>query len=86
MEHNNETIKNKNQVIKKIISSSLKVLLLLLILVWPVFRWLMALAVFFQALKVFYHWNQPGLSELYIFLSLFFALSFLTFLVTRRRN
>jgi hypothetical protein len=51
------------------------------VLVWPVLKWVLSIEVFFQLLRMFYHWNTPGVHAGWTFLAHFGALATITYFV-----
>lgn len=67
---------------KKAFSGAVKVLWVVVALVWPVLRWLLALDVVFQGVLMLWHWDTPGSHAGWTFALHFAALVALTFFVS----
>ncbi|EMK0110371.1 protein kleE [Escherichia coli] len=52
------------------------------VLVWPVAKWIISIDVFFQFLRMLYHWNTPGVHAGWTFLVHFAVLTALTYFVS----
>lgn len=52
------------------------------VLVWPILKWVAAIEVFFQFVRMLYHWNTPGVYAGWTFLLHFTVLTVLTYLVS----
>lgn len=52
------------------------------VLVWPVLKWLASIEVFFQFIRMIYHWNTPGVYAGWTFLLHFAVLTALTYFVS----
>ncbi|ECZ2944950.1 protein kleE [Salmonella enterica] len=52
------------------------------VLVWPVAKWIISIDVFFQFLRMFYHWDTPGVHAGWTFLAHFAVLTALTYFVS----
>lgn len=53
-----------------------------LVLIWPVLKWIVSIEVFFQAIQMFYYWNTPGVYAGWTFLLHFAVLTALTYFVS----
>lgn len=52
------------------------------VLVWPVLKWVLSVATFFQFLRMLYHWNTPGVYAGWAFLGCFAVLTAATYFVS----
>lgn len=52
------------------------------VLVWPVLKWVLSIEVFFQLLRMFYHWDTPGAHAGWTFLAHFAVLTAVTYFVS----
>lgn len=52
------------------------------VLVWPVLKWVLSIEVFFQLLRAFYYWDDPGSYAGWTFLMHFAALTAVTYFVS----
>jgi hypothetical protein len=75
---------NTTQHAKKrsLFSPLIKVIWMLTVLIWPILRWVVALEVLFQILRMFYHWDTPGMHPGWTVALHFLALSALTYFVS----
>jgi hypothetical protein len=65
-----------------IFADVVKVLWIVAVLVWPMLRWIVALDVVFQFLRMLWHWHTPGIHAGWIFLLHFGVLTALTYFVS----
>lgn len=65
-----------------VFSRVVKVVWVATVLVWPLLKWIVSIDVFFQAIRMMYHWNTPGVFAGWVFLGHFAALVALTYFVT----
>lgn len=73
---------HKPRATKKVFSGCVKVLWLMVVLVWPFLRWIMALDVVFRGLLMVWHWDTPGSHAGWTFLLHFAALVAVTSFVS----
>jgi len=52
------------------------------VLVWPVLKWVLSVEVFFKLLRAFYYWDDPGSHAGWVFLMHFAALTAVTYFVS----
>jgi len=52
------------------------------VLVWPLLKWIVALDVLFQFIRMVYHWDNPDMNAGWVFLMHFAVLTVLTYFVT----
>lgn len=52
------------------------------VLIWPVLKWVVSLEVFFQFVRMIYHWNDAGSYAGWVFFAHFLALTALTYFVS----
>jgi hypothetical protein len=45
------------------------------VLVWPILKWVLSIATFFQFVRMLYHWNTPGVYAGWSFLAYFAVLT-----------
>jgi hypothetical protein len=74
--------KNCDSKKKSIFDRSLHFVWVVVVLIWPILKWLLSLDVFFQMLRMIYHWNTPGIYAGWTFLLHFSALTALTYFVS----
>lgn len=67
--------------IKIVLDKMLSFIWVMTVLVWPLFRWVLSIEVFFQMLRMIYHWNTPGVYAGWTFLLHFSVLVALTYFV-----
>jgi hypothetical protein len=60
----------------------LKTVWVVTVLVWPVLKWVVSIDVFFQFIRMMYHWNTPGVHAGWTFLLHFAVLTALTYFVS----
>lgn len=51
------------------------------VLAWPMLKWVISIEVFFQLIRMIYHWDTPGVHAGWTFLRHFGVLTALTYLV-----
>jgi hypothetical protein len=51
-------------------------------LVWPILKWVVSIGVFFQFIRMVFHWNTPGVYAGWTFLAYFAGLVALTYFVS----
>lgn len=68
--------------LRKAISGLARALWMLLVLTWPVLRWVMALDVAYRGFLTVWHWDTPGSHAGFTFFLHFAALTAATFLVS----
>jgi hypothetical protein len=74
--------KNCDSKKKSVIDRSLHFVWVVVVLIWPILKWLLSLDVFFQMLRMVYHWNTPGIYAGWTFLLHFSTLTALTYFVS----
>jgi hypothetical protein len=52
------------------------------VLVWPVLKWVLSIEVFFQFVRMLYHWNTPGVYAGWTFALHFAVLTMITYFVS----
>nr|WP_176451038.1 KleE stable inheritance protein [Bordetella pertussis] len=52
------------------------------VLVWPILKWVLSIEVFFQFVRMLYHWNTPGAYAGWTFLLHFAVLTAITYFVS----
>ena len=52
------------------------------VLVWPILKWVLSIATFFQFVRMLYHWNTPGVYAGWSFLVYFAVLTAITYFVS----
>ncbi|AGJ01270.1 protein kleE (plasmid) [Pandoraea sp. XJJ-1] len=52
------------------------------VLVWPILKWVLSIATFFQFVRMLYHWNTPGVYAGWSFLAYFAVLTAITYFVS----
>ncbi|SDY51820.1 KleE stable inheritance protein [Nitrosomonas halophila] len=67
---------------KAYVSGVLRFIWIAVVLVWPVLKWLVSIEVFFQFIRMIYHWNTSGVYAGWTFLLHFVALTTLTYFVS----
>ena len=53
------------------------------VLVWPILKWVLSIATFFQFVRMLYHWNTPGVYAGWSFLAYFAVLTAITAAILR---
>lgn len=66
---------------KAILAGVWRAVWIVFVLIWPVLKWVVSIEVFFQLLRMMYHWNTPGVHAGWTFLLHFGVLTALTYLV-----
>ncbi|MCL7423227.1 MAG: protein kleE [Methylobacter sp.] len=74
--------KNCDSKKKSVLDRSLHFVWVVVVLIWPILKWMLSLDVFFQMLRMVYHWNTPGIYAGWTFLLHFSALTALTYFVS----
>nr|ADD63324.1 KleE stable inheritance protein [uncultured bacterium pAKD4]AFU76024.1 KleE stable inheritance protein [Burkholderia cepacia] len=59
-----------------------KAVWVVVVLVWPLLKWIVSIDVFFQFIRMVYHWNTPGVFAGWTFLAHFAVLVALTYFVS----
>ena len=59
-----------------------KAVWVVVVLVWPLLKWIVSIDVFFQFIRMVYHWNTPGVLAGWTFLAHFAVLVALTYFVS----
>lgn len=71
-----------------ILSTTWKVLygwmFILLVLMWPLVKWVLSLLTFYHFLRMIYHWNNPDVNGWIGFVGFFVLLTILTTVVSKR--
>ena len=67
---------------KAFLAGVLRFVWIAVVLVWPVLKWLVSIEVFFQFIRMIYHWNTPGVYAGWTFLLHFAVLTALTYFVS----
>ena len=75
-------VKVSNAKGKAFLAGVLRFVWIAVVLVWPVLKWLVSIEVFFQFLRMVYHWNTPGEYAGWTFLLHFAVLTALTYFVS----
>lgn len=52
------------------------------VLFWPLLKWVISIEVFYQFVKMLYHWDTPGANAGWVFLAHFSVLVVLTYYVS----
>ena len=65
-----------------IVNALVRLIWVVTVLVWPVAKWIISIDVFFQFLRMFYHWDTPGVHAGWTFLAHFAVLTALTYFVS----
>lgn len=71
-----------NAKARAIVLGAVRGVWLIIVLVWPLLRWLVSLDVLFQLIRMVYHWNTPGVYAGWTFLLHFAVLTALTYFVS----
>lgn len=66
---------------KAVLAGVWRAVWIVFMLIWPVLKWVVSIEVFFQLLRMMYHWNTPGVHAGWTFLLHFGVLTALTYLV-----
>lgn len=67
---------------KSVLDGSLHFVWVVIVLIWPILKWILSLDVFFQMLRMIYHWNTPGVYAGWTFILHFSLLTTLTYFVS----
>lgn len=67
--------------VQRVLNALLSVIWAVTVLVWPLLKWVLSIEIFFQMLRMFYHWNTPGMYAGWTFLLHFSVLVALTYFV-----
>ncbi len=70
------------QQVRGFVAALIRFVWVVTVLVWPILKWLAAFEVFFQFVRMLYHWNTPGVYAGWAFLMHFGALTALTYFVS----
>lgn len=60
----------------------LKAVWVVVVLVWPILKWVVALDCVYHLIRMMYYWNTPGVHAGFTFLLHFAALTMLTYFVS----
>ena len=63
-------------------SAVVKAVWVVLVLVWPILKWIVSIDCVFQLIRMFYHWDTPGVHAGVTFLLHFAVLTMLTYFVS----
>lgn len=74
--------KASNQKGKTFVSRMLSFFWIAVVLIWPVLKWLVSIEVFFQFIRMLYHWNTSDVYAGWTFLLHFAMLTALTYFVS----
>ncbi|WP_417519342.1 KleE stable inheritance protein [Marinobacter sp.] len=55
---------------------------IVVVLVWPLLKWVISIDVFFQGIRTVYYWNDPAVHAGWTFLTHFAVLTLLTYFVS----
>ncbi|MDF7677069.1 KleE stable inheritance protein [Neisseriaceae bacterium ESL0693] len=64
------------------LGSVLRFVQITVVLIWPILKWIVSIEVFFQFIRMIYHWNTPDIYAGWVFLLHFSILIFLTYFVS----
>lgn len=67
--------------VKIVLDKTLSFVWVTTVLVWPFVKWVLSIEIFFQMLRMIYHWNTPGVYAGWTFLLHFSVLVALTWFV-----
>lgn len=67
---------------KRIVSSLVRFIWVVTVLVWPFLKWILSIHVFFLFVRMIYHWNTPGEFAGWTFALHFAVLTALTYFVS----
>lgn len=67
---------------KALLAGLVRVVWVATVLVWPVLKWVVSIEVFFQFVRMIYHWDTPGVYAGWTFLVHFAVLTALTYFVS----
>lgn len=70
--------------LKRMIRGAVTVVWFVVSLIWPLLRWILALDVVFQLVRMFWYWETPGVNAGWTFLLHFFVLVAMTYFVSAR--
>ena len=68
--------------VKRLFAPVVKAVWVVVVLVWPLLKWIVSIDVFFQFIRMVYHWNTPGVFAGWTFLAHFAVLVALTYFVS----
>jgi hypothetical protein len=77
-----KSAKNCDSKKKSVLDRSIYFVWVVVVLIWPILKWILSLDVFFQMLRMIYHWNTPGVYAGWTFLLHFSLLTTLTYFVS----
>lgn len=63
-------------------SGAVKLVWIITVLLWPLLKWVLSIYSFFLLLRMFYHWNTPGVHAGWEFFGSFSLLTLLTYFVS----
>jgi len=64
------------------LSALLRSIWIMTVLMWPILKWVLSIEVFFQFVRMLYHWNTSNVSAGWTFLLHFAVLTALTYFVS----
>jgi hypothetical protein len=67
---------------KALLAGLVRLIWVVTVLVWPVLKWVVSIEVFFQFVRMIYHWDTPGVYAGWTFLVHFAVLTALTYFVS----
>jgi hypothetical protein len=67
---------------KALLAGLVRLIWVVTVLVWPVLKWIVSIEVFFQFVRMIYHWDTPGVYAGWTFLVHFAVLTALTYFVS----
>lgn len=71
-----------NVIAKSVFGGVIRFVWVMIVLTWPIFKWVLSLDIVFQMFHMIYHWNTPGVYAGWNFLLHFFVLTALTYYVS----
>lgn len=69
-------------LLRGLFASVVKAVWVVVVLVWPLLKWIVSLDVIFRLIRMIYHWNTPGVFAGWTFLAHFAVLVALTYFVS----
>lgn len=67
--------------VKIVLDKILSIVWVMTVLAWPLVKWVLSIEIFFQMLRMIYHWDTPGVYAGWTFLLHFSVLVVLTWFV-----
>lgn len=65
-----------------LLAGLVKAVWLVVVLIWPILKWVLSIITFFQLVRMFYYWNTPGVYAGWSFIGYFVVLTAVTYFVS----